>query len=132
MNNGAATAIEEMATFFLPFCADGSTMAELKAMAGDKGKWRKGHELFRRIRSKTLRADASENVVLQAQYSFEEICAKALYNMSLPERPFSSSLPAPFDEDSPFWVLPLAVQFARVLGIEDPYSVSSTLRLHSE
>ncbi len=132
MENGAATAIAELATFFLPYCADKATMTELKEMAGDERKWRNGHELFRRIRNKTLRADASKNIALQHQYSFEEICAKALYNMSLPERPFSSTIPAPFDEDSPFWVLPIAVQFARALEIKNPYSVSSTLRLNSE
>jgi hypothetical protein len=36
--------------------------------------------------------------------------------------------PYPFDDDSPFWVVPIAVSFARALGVDDPYSVSSLLR----
>lgn len=62
----------------------------------------------------------------QHQYGFEEICAKTLYNMSghVP----GGEWPYPFDDDSPFWVVPLAVGFARALGVADPYSVSSLLR----
>ena len=127
----AASAIDEMVDFFLPHCSDASTLLEIKAIASDSTLWRNGHDLFGRIRDKTLKADASGNVLLQHQYSFEEICAKTLYNMSLPERPFSSAIPAPFDEDAPFWVLPIAVRYARALGIDDPYSVSSTLRSDS-
>ena len=90
------------------------------AMAADRSQWRKGHDLFDRIRAKTLRADKTNDLMLQYQYSFEEICAKTLYNLS--------GFPAPFDDDSPFWVIPLAVGFARSLGVDDPCAVSSLLR----
>ena len=58
--------------------------------------------------------------------AFEEICAKTLYNISghIKGREF----PYPFDDDSPFWVFPIAVGFARALGLPDPYSVSSLLQ----
>jgi hypothetical protein len=124
--NGAARAIQEMVRFFLPRCSDRSTLQELDAMASDDEQWRHAHALFSRIRDKTLRADAAKDRLLQHQYSFEEICAKTMYNMSghVPDEEF----PYPFDNDSPFWVIPLAVGFASALGVEDPCSVSSLLR----
>jgi len=127
--NGAARAIQEMVQFFLPRCADQSTLRELDDMASDDRKWRHAHALFSRIRDKTLRADTVKDRLLQHQYSFEEICAKTLYNMSghVP----GGEWPYTFDDDSPFWVIPIAVGFARVLGVEDPFSVSSLLRPRS-
>jgi len=124
--NGTAKAIQEMVRFFLPHCADQSTLRELDAMASDDQLWRFAHVLFSRIRNKTIRADEAKNLLLQHQYSFEEICAKTLFNMSghIPGKEF----PYPFDDDSPFWVIPIAIGFARALGVEDPYSVSSLLR----
>jgi hypothetical protein len=90
-----------MVRFFLPRCADQSTLCELDDMASDAEKWRYAHALFSRIREKTLRADAAKDLLLQHQYSFEEICAKTLYNMSghMPGQEF----PYPFDNDSQFW-----------------------------
>ena len=49
--------------------------------------------------------------MLSAQYCFEEICTKTLFNLS-----YSS---APFDPDSPYWLVPNAFTFARALGIAD-------------
>lgn len=115
-----ASSINEMVSFFIPHCKDASTLNELKAMAADGTTWRKAHDLFDRIRNKTLRAGKANDRVLQHQYSFEEICAKTLYNLS--------GHPAPFDDDSPFWVIPIAVAFAQELGVDDPCSVSSLLR----
>jgi hypothetical protein len=124
--NGTAQAIQEMVRFFIPLCADKTTLHELDAMASEDQEWRYAHALFSRIRAKTLRADEANDRLLQHQYSFEEICAKTLFNMSghIPGKDF----PYPFDDDSPFCVIPIAVAFARALGVEDPYSVSSLLR----
>jgi hypothetical protein len=113
-----------MVSFFIPHCRDVSTLNELMAMAADRSQWRKGHDLFDRVRDKTLRADKADDRILQHQYSFEEICAKTLYNLS--------GYPAPFDDDSPFWVIPIAVDFAHSLGVEDPCTVSSLLRPRPE
>ena len=128
--NATADAIQEMVRFFLPHCADQSTLRELDDMALDDKKWRFAHALFSKIRGKTLRADENRDRLLQHQYSFEEICAKTLFNMSghIPGEKF----PHPFDEDSPFWVVPIAVSFARALGIGDPFSVSSLLRSRND
>ncbi len=112
-------AIDEMARFFLPYCRDQSTMRELAEMAADSPKWRYAHDLFDRIRGKTLRADDANDHLLQHQYSFEDICAKTLFNLS--------EFPAPFDGDSAFWVFPIAVSFARALG-GAPLSVCAHLR----
>ena len=56
--------------------------------------------------------------------------AKTLYNISGHVK--GKEFPYPFDSDSPFWVFPIAVAFARALGIEDPCSMSSLLRSGGE
>jgi hypothetical protein len=121
-----AEAIQEMVRFFLPRCADQSTLRELDEMAADDEKWRYAHALFSRIRDKTIKADEAKDTLLQQQYSFEEVCAKTLYNMSGHIK--GKEFPYPFDDDWPFWVIPFAVGFARALGVADPCSVSSLLR----
>jgi len=90
--------------------SDRETIDELFRVIDDPKRWREAHGLFGRIRDKTLRADASGDRKLIAQYCFEEICAKSIYN--------ESGEPAPFDADSPFWVVPLAIHAARELGID--------------
>ena len=126
--NATAEAIQEMVRFFMPRCSDPLTLSELDSMASDDQQWRYAHALFRRIRAKTLRADKAKDNLLQHQYCFEEICAKTLFNMSGHYDPGCKEFPAPFDDDSPFWVIPIAVGFARALGVPDPFSVSSLLR----
>jgi hypothetical protein len=96
---------------FAPRCSERSTMDELEAMLTDDKLWSKGHSLFDRIRTKTLAADRARDRALSVQYSFEEICAKSLYNLSYP----SDS----FDADSPYWIVPNAFALARVLGIDE-------------
>src|SRR5688572_33486776 len=77
--------------------SDRETMDELLRVIDDRGRWTEAHALFRRIRDKTLRAIANGDGRLEAQYCFEEICAKSIYN----EAPVDD----PFDSDSPFWVV---------------------------
>ena len=125
--NETAQAIQEMVQFFLPHCSDQSTLRLLDGLACDDKLWCNAHALFGQIRDKMLRADASDDRLLQEQYSFEEICAKTLFNMSGHHDPDCKEFPAPFDADSPFWVLPAAVAFARTLGFDDPCCVSSLL-----
>ena len=117
--------IQELVRFFLSRCADQSTLRELDDMASDEKKWRHAHDLFGRIRDKTLQASAAHDRRLETQYLFEEICAKTLYNMSghVP----GAGWPGPFDLDSPSWVFPIAVKFAQELGITDLSGVT-TLR----
>jgi hypothetical protein len=51
------------------------------------------------------------NQMLEAQYQFEEFCAKTVYNLS--------GESAPFDADSPYWIVPSAFRLARMLQIDD-------------
>lgn len=124
--DATAKAIQQMVRFFLPHCAEQSTLRELDDMVSDEKKWPYAHAIFSKIRDKTIRADEAKDKVLQCQYSFEEICAKTLYNISGHIK--GKDFPYPFDDDSPFWVIPFAVGFARALGVADPFSVSSLLR----
>jgi len=93
---------------FEPHCKDRTTLATLKTMLNDRNEWRKAHALFGKIRDKTNRARSRES---ECQYLFEEICAKTLYNLS--------DSNAPFDSDSPYWIIPNAISLARRLGISD-------------
>ncbi len=86
---------------------------ELLSVIADKRRWQECHALFRRIRSKTLQADATHDGRLIAQYAFEEVCAKSIYNVSDGTGPYP-----PFDADWPFNVIPLAFKAARTLGID--------------
>lgn len=119
-----ANAIGEMVDYFLPHCDDTKTLVELKTMASDRTRWRLGHGLFDRIRNKMLKADRKSDLRLQHQYLFEEICAKTLFNLC--------GSPAPFDDDSPFWVIPIALQFAAYLRLDDPYSMTPLLQPQSD
>jgi hypothetical protein len=80
-------------------------------MTSDPGRWQKAHGLFQRIRAKSLRAIRTNDKILEAQYNFEEVCAKTLYNLA--------GASAPFDADSPYWIAPTAIVLARLLKMED-------------
>jgi hypothetical protein len=90
--------------------SDRETIDELLRVLDDKHRWKDAHDLFDRNRCKTLRAIECGDSKLQSQYAFEEICAKSIYNESAPDDPF--------DSDSPFWVVPLALQAAQQFGID--------------
>ena len=106
-----AADIQRLVRLFLPHCEDSETLLALYAMTTEQGQWRDGHDLFRKIRSKTLVAERSVNRIKSMQYCFEEVCAKTLYNLS--------GSPAPFDSDSPDWIRPNALALAKALGIPD-------------
>jgi len=86
-------------------------MEELKELLSNQDRWIKAHALFDRIRNKTLEADKRKNSLLASQYCFEEICAKTMFNLT--------NTDAPFDADSPYFVIPIALHLARALGIAD-------------
>jgi len=112
--NRAGRIVEDMAKLielFAARCEDRATLNELAAMAADHKRWTKSHDLFDRIRGKSLKAGRARNHSLEVQYLFEEVCAKTLYNLS--------NSPAPFDADSPYWIVPNAIALARSLGIPD-------------
>jgi hypothetical protein len=114
-------AMQDMLTVFKGACKDVETLDRLMKMAADREKWAGGHALFSDIRQKTKRAEAQGYPLEMAQYAFEEVCAKTLYNLS--------GSNAPFDPDSPFWILPLGVALGRELGFTEPSQVSPLLKM---
>ena len=115
-------AIIELLDFFLPLCDDTDTMRRIRSIASDWHRWSDGHDIFDCVRIKLICAERKEDVLRSHQYSFEEVCVKTLYNLSDP--------PDPFDSDSGFWVLPIALQFAHVLQ-QEPFEISSLLRQYA-
>ncbi|MDF0580798.1 hypothetical protein [Bradyrhizobium yuanmingense] len=115
------SAMLEMLAVFESKCEDDDTLRRLSAMASNRSAWREGHALFQQIRQKTLKAEKRGDELALAQYAFEEICAKTLYNLS--------HSPAPFDADSAFWVVPLGVELGRRLGFTEPSQITSLLRM---
>jgi len=81
----------------------------VKKFASDKAKWYEAHGLFTTIRERNLKAIKEGNKKKECQYCFEEVCAKTLYNIT------GSS--APFDADSPYWVIKNALSLATALGM---------------
>jgi hypothetical protein len=90
---------------------DSSTLRELAALVCDEERWASAHDLFQRIRTKALIAERGNDRLASAQYGFEEACAKTLYNLSGRE--------APFDADTPYWIVPTALLLAKVLGLAE-------------
>jgi hypothetical protein len=114
------TAMLAPLTFFEERCEDKETLRKLITLANDRSRRKEAHALFSKIRQKTLAAEKRNDQLALAQYHFEEICAKTLYNMA--------NEPAPFDPDAPFWVLPLALKLGQMLGITDVGEISPLLR----
>ena len=114
------TAMLAPLTLFEARCEDKATLRKLIALAEDRSRRKEAHALFSEIRQKTLAAEKRKDEFALAQYAFEEICAKTLYNLT--------HEPAPFDADSPFWVLPLALDLGRRLGITNPGDISPLLK----
>lgn len=114
------TAMLAPLTLFEMRCEDKDTLRKLIVLAEDRSRRKEAHALFSAIRQKTLAAEKRKDEFALAQYAFEEICAKTLYNLT--------HEPAPFDPDSPFWVLPLALDLGRRLGITDPGDISPLLK----
>jgi hypothetical protein len=94
---------------------DRQSNKQVAALISDEMKWPTAHEMFGKIRGKLLEADKAGDSLRQCQYGFEEICLKTVYNETASE----SSRPAPFDSDSPFFVVPNAFHLARSVGIPD-------------
>jgi hypothetical protein len=120
MNGDIITAMLAPLVFFETRCEDKETLRKLIMLANDKSRRKQAHALFNEIRKKSLAAQKRDDHLAEAQYAFEEICAKTLYNLTYE--------PAPFDPGSPFWVLPRALQLGQVLGITDAGLISPLLK----
>ena len=75
----------------------------------EKQKWINAHGLHSTIRDRNLKAIKQKNRAKECQYCFEEVIAKTLFN-------FTRSS-APFDPDSPYWVIKNALALAKEIGI---------------
>ncbi len=104
-------AIRGLCELFALHSKERTTLDEILRVSLDKSCWQSAHKLFQRIRDKNLKALKANDVLLQAQYSFEESCAKSLYNLS--------GASAPFDVDSPYRIVPRAFAVARAMGVSD-------------
>ncbi len=102
--------MRQLLGFFLPHCRDGETMVELSVLLQHEKDWIKAHYLSTRIRAKTITAIKTGDLKGEAQFSFEEICAKTLHNLSESKKPF--------DADTPYWIIPLALKLAKVLELD--------------
>jgi hypothetical protein len=110
-------AVRKLIELFAQYAPDRETMDELRRMLDDRGSWPKARSLFDRIRQKRLLAQRSGDVRLDAQFAFEEGCAKTLYNFTHPQ--------AAFDADSPYWIIPDAFVVAEHYGIPDAEVVAA-------
>jgi hypothetical protein len=122
MRLGGITIIDAMKRLILIFAeksTDRSTLDELHKMASDRGSWHGAHDLFQRIRLKNNDVIRRSDAKLEAQYCFEEACAKTLYNLP--------NSPAPFDADSPYWIIPNALVTARQFGIAESEIISAII-----
>ena len=105
------THMKQLVELFAARCRDRSTLDELHRMIDDQRSWREAHDLFDRIRKKTLDAERRKDGLADSQYLFEEACAKTLYNLT--------DTDAPFDADSPYWIVPNALSLARRMSIDE-------------
>jgi hypothetical protein len=103
--------MSDLVDLFAICCTERTTLDELRQMFEEHGPRQKAKGLFDRIRQKTNSAITQDNQLQIAQYRFEEACAKTLYNLG-------HNL-APFDTDSPYRVVPLAFELARILNIDE-------------
>ncbi|MEJ0001533.1 MAG: hypothetical protein WDO13_21815 [Verrucomicrobiota bacterium] len=103
--------VEALIAVFKPHCKDTETLTELQALLRQEKDWIKAHYLSNRIRTKSINAFKTHNVVAELQYSFEETCAKTLHNLSGSKKPC--------DADTPYWIIPLALKLARALDIDE-------------
>ncbi len=71
----------------------------------EKQKWIKAHGLHSTIRERNLKAIKQNNKAKECQYCFEEVVAKTLFNLTKSN--------APFDPDSPYWVIKNALALAK-------------------
>jgi len=122
MRLGGITIIIAMKRLILIFAeksSDRSTLDELYQMIEDKSRWSGAHKLFQRIRQKNLDVESRGDIRLTSQYCFEEACAKTIYNLTKES--------APFDPDSPYWIVPNALVTARHFGINENQIISAII-----
>jgi hypothetical protein len=110
----------ELLRLFVGTCHETSTLTQLQDVLRDRDKWKHAHGLFQEIRQKALAAGTAGDERLLTQYQFEEACAKTIYNLG--------GFSAPFDSDSPYWVVPRALSLAKVVDVEEARIIAIATR----
>ena len=103
--------IDHLLVFFRPHCRDVETIDELRMLLHEPRDWVKAHYLSARIRTKGISAVKQGDLKGEMQFSFEETCAKTLHNLSESKKPF--------EHDTPYWIIPLALKLAKVLELDE-------------
>jgi hypothetical protein len=111
--------IDQLLIFFRPHCADVETIDELRMLLHEPRDWVKAHYLSARIRTKAIASVKQGDLKGEMQFSFEETCAKVLHNLSESKKPF--------EYDTPYWIIPLALKLAKVLEIDESKIVEIAL-----
>ena len=101
--------IELLLDLFVEHVPDKESNRLVRKFCSEKHRWPKAHGLHSTIRDRTIAASRMGNKIAESQYCFEEVVAKTLFNIT------KSS--APFDPDSPYWVIKNALRLAKALGI---------------
>jgi len=102
-------AISDLATFFAARTPSPERLLVLSSVAAKpRSEWKAAKAIFDQSRGQFRSANGC--LVTEAQCQFESMCAKTLYNLS--------GAPAPFDADSPYWIVPTALKLAAVLNID--------------
>ncbi len=110
---------------FEPYVPDKESNRLVWKFCDERHRWPKAHGLHSTIRDRANRAARKGEKTSEIQYLFEEVVAKTLFNLTKPS--------APFDPDSPYWVLRNAVTLAQATGISperllDELSIQGTTR----
>lgn len=118
-------AIRKLCEVFSTSCEDSGSMHKIIELCNalEAGDWKRSQDakpLFNEIRDKTLVAERAGNDSATIQCSFEESCAKSLFNLGHSQ--------GGFDSDSPFYIVPFALNLGKDLG----HSVDAVLRLTTE
>ena len=88
---------------------DHETNALVLELASNSYNWPDAHDLFDGVRRLNLAAIKARDRVRECQYCFEEVCLQSLYN--------ETHTDAPFDSDSPHWIIKNAIALARAVKI---------------
>jgi hypothetical protein len=106
---GMGADIQALLELFRGRVPDPQTHTWVASLAADRDAWKRGYDLFQRVRKRTLNAVERGDRFRACQYRFEEACLKSLYNETKPS--------APFDARSSYSIIKNALVLARAVGV---------------
>ena len=125
IGRSALVAMEKLIAVLAAKSPERSTLDELLRMIDDENSWINAGDLFDRIRHKYVQAARRNDACLAAQYDFEEVCAKSLFNFWVYGHQYSRLVG--YDPDAQFWILPLALSAARAFGIDEKEIIAAVI-----